>query len=86
MRGTRAATYRYLLRHTGNAATADELHQDVWLKVVRARERYAADARFSTWLYTLARHRLVDHWRARRGARLVVARRRRRRLGRSDDC
>lgn len=60
-------TYRYLLRHTSEPATADELHQDVWMKVVRARDRYAPDARFTTWLYTLARHRLVDHWRSRRG-------------------
>jgi RNA polymerase sigma-70 factor (ECF subfamily) len=61
-------TYRYFLRHTSDRNAADELHQDVWLKVVRARERYVADARFTTWLYTLARHRLVDHWRAQRGA------------------
>ena len=61
-------TYRYLLRHTSDRAVADELHQDVWLRVVRARERYAPEARFTTWLYTLARHRLVDHWRSRRGA------------------
>jgi RNA polymerase sigma-70 factor (ECF subfamily) len=64
-------TYRYFLRHTSDRAAADELQQDVWLKVVRARERYAADARFTTWLYTLARHRLVDHWRAQRGTRFV---------------
>ena len=61
-------TYRYFLRHTSDRAAADELQQDVWLRVVRSRERYAVDARFTTWRYTLARHRLVDHWRARRGA------------------
>jgi RNA polymerase sigma factor (sigma-70 family) len=64
-------TYRYFLRHTSDRSAADELQQDVWLSVVRARERYAAEARFTTWLYTLARHRLVDHWRARRGARFT---------------
>jgi len=64
-------TYRYFLRHTSDRSAADELQQDVWLKLVRARERYAADARFTTWLYTLARNRLVDHWRARHGARLT---------------
>jgi len=64
-------TYRYLLRHTTDRAVADELHQDVWMKVVKARERYAPEARFTTWLYTLARHRLVDHWRSRRGARFT---------------
>ncbi len=67
----RAATYRYFLRHAnGNAATADELHQDLWLKVIGARERYEAKAKFSTWLYTLARHLMVDHWRARHGIAL----------------
>jgi len=67
----RAATYRYFLRHAGgNSATADELHQDLWLRVVGARERYEAQAKFSTWLYTLARHRMVDHWRARHGVTL----------------
>lgn len=64
-------TYRYLLRHTSDRAVADELHQDVWMKVVKARERYAPEARFATWLYTLARHRLVDHWRSRRGAQFT---------------
>jgi RNA polymerase sigma-70 factor (ECF subfamily) len=64
-------TFRYFLRHTSDRSAADELHQDVWLKVVAARERYVAEARFATWLYTLARHRLVDHWRARRGNRFT---------------
>ena len=64
-------TYRYLLRHTSEPGIADELHQDVWMKVVRARDRYAPDARFTTWLYTLARNRLVDHWRSRHGAQFM---------------
>jgi len=59
-------TFRYFLRHTSDRARTEELHQDLWLSVVRARERYTAAARFTTWLYTLARHRLVDHWRAQR--------------------
>ena len=68
----KATTYRYFLRHAGgHAATADELHQDLWLKVIGARERYEAQAKFSTWLYTLARHRMIDHWRARHGVSLA---------------
>ncbi|MGB5102074.1 MAG: sigma-70 family RNA polymerase sigma factor [Steroidobacteraceae bacterium] len=61
-------TYRYLLRHTSDRASTDELHQDVWMRVVKARASYTPAARFTTWLYTLARHRLVDHWRSRRVA------------------
>jgi RNA polymerase sigma-70 factor (ECF subfamily) len=68
----KGATYRYFLRHAGGqAATADELHQDLWLKIIGARERYEAHAKFSTWLYTLARHRMIDHWRARDGVSLA---------------
>jgi RNA polymerase sigma-70 factor (ECF subfamily) len=44
---------------------AEELFQDVWMKVIEARARYAPRAKFTTWLYTIAHNRLVDHWRAR---------------------
>jgi RNA polymerase sigma-70 factor, ECF subfamily len=60
----KGGVYRYLLRHCGNAGIADELFQDVWMNAIRARDRYAPTAKFTTWLYTLAHHRLVDHWRA----------------------
>ena len=55
--------YRYLLRQCGAAALAEELFQDVWMKLIRARERYEARAKFTTWLYTLAHNRLIDHYR-----------------------
>jgi RNA polymerase sigma factor (sigma-70 family) len=60
----RGGVYRYLLRHCGNAGTADEMFQDVWLRVVRARASYQPSARFATWLYRIAHHRIIDHWRA----------------------
>jgi RNA polymerase sigma-70 factor (ECF subfamily) len=65
--------YRYLLRHCGNAGTADELFQDVWMSVIRARVAYVPSARFTTWLYRIAHHRLIDHWRARGAAEFVSA-------------
>jgi len=55
--------YRYLLRQCGAAALAEELFQDVWMKLIRARKRYEVRARFTTWLYTLAHNRLIDHYR-----------------------
>ena len=60
----RGGVYRYVLRHVGNAGLADELFQDVWMNAIRARASYAPTATFSTWIYTLAHHRLVDHWRS----------------------
>ena len=67
----RGGVYRYLLRHCGNDGIADELFQEVWMSAIRARATYAPTARFTTWLYTLARHRIVDHWRATGQARFV---------------
>ena len=66
----RGGVYRYLLRHVGNAATADELFQDIWMNAIRARATYAPTAKFATWIYTLAHHRLVDHWRSSGRARV----------------
>jgi len=45
---------RYLERMVRDAATAEELVQETFLRVFRARERYQPEARFSTWLYTIA--------------------------------
>jgi RNA polymerase sigma-70 factor (ECF subfamily) len=67
----KGGVYRYLLRHCGNAGTADELFQDIWMNVIRVRATYAPSAKFTTWLYTLAHHRVVDHWRSQRQASLV---------------
>ncbi len=67
----KGGVYRYLLRHCRHQGTADELFQDVWMNAIRVRATYAPTARFSTWIYTLAHHRLVDHWRASGQAKLV---------------
>jgi len=66
----RGGVYRYLVRHVGNAGVADELFQDVWMNAIKARASYVPTAKFATWLYTLAHHRLVDHWRSRGSVRI----------------
>jgi len=58
--------YRFLLRSAGSAETAADLLQETWLAVVRHAATYEVRARFSTWLYGIARNKLIDHWRARR--------------------
>jgi len=45
---------RYVERMVRDAASAEELVQETFLRMYRARERYEPDARFSTWLYTIA--------------------------------
>ncbi|MGQ2921351.1 MAG: RNA polymerase sigma factor [Hydrogenophaga sp.] len=58
--------WRFVLRSVHDPALADDLVQDVWFSLVRQAPQYAVRARFRTWLFTLAHHRLVDHWRTRK--------------------
>src|SRR5215469_4671019 len=52
--------WRYLERSVGNRATADELMQEVWFAVARDAVRYEPTARFTAWLFGIARHRMLD--------------------------
>ncbi len=56
-------TWRFILRSVRVQAVADELLQDVWFAVARQAGKYQPDARFKTWLFTVAHHRVVDHFR-----------------------
>jgi len=67
----RGGVFRYLLRQCGNRAAAEELFQDIWMKLVQARTRYQVEAKFATYLYTLAHNRLMDHFRRGKGLELV---------------
>ena len=55
--------WRFVQRSVHDRALTDDLVQDVWFSLVRQAPRYEPRARFRTWLFTLAHHRLVDHWR-----------------------
>jgi RNA polymerase sigma-70 factor (ECF subfamily) len=69
----KGGVYRYLLRQCRGGATAEELFQDVWMNLIRARTTYAPTAKFTTWLYRLAHNRLIDHYRASGHLTLVSA-------------
>lgn len=61
----RGRLYRFLARQLhGNGALADEMFQDVWQRVITARESWRPDAAFTTWLFRIAHNRLADHWRS----------------------
>ncbi|MFY2764541.1 RNA polymerase sigma factor [Arenimonas sp. MALMAid1274] len=61
----RGPLFRHLARQLRDPGLAEEYFQDVWQRVITARERYRPDARFATWLYQIAHNRLTDHWRAK---------------------
>lgn len=60
----KGGVFRYLLRQCRDAGIAEQLFQDVWMNLIRVRASYQPSAKFATWLYTLAHHRLIDHHRA----------------------
>jgi len=54
----------FLRQVKNEAATAEELFQDVWMRVIDSRGRYEARAKFSSWVYAIAHNRLMDFYRA----------------------
>lgn len=69
----KGGVYRYLLRQCRQGGVADELFQDVWMNLIRARASYTPTAKFNTWLYRLAHNRLIDYYRASGQVSLVSA-------------
>ena len=59
----------FLYRMVGNQAVAEELAQEVFLRVYRARSSYRAEAKFTTWLYRIATNLAVNHARDTRHER-----------------
>jgi RNA polymerase sigma-70 factor, ECF subfamily len=59
----------FLFRMVHNQAVAEELAQDVFLRVYRSRETYRAEAKFTTWLYRIATNLAVNYARDTRHER-----------------
>ncbi len=59
----------FMYRMVHNQAIAEELAQEVFLRVYRSRETYRAEARFSTWLYRIATNLGVNYARDNRHER-----------------
>src|SRR5579863_4837235 len=56
---------RYLLFLTGNRETAEDLFQEVWMRVLVRGDQFNGKARFETWLFTIARNLVIDQRRKR---------------------
>jgi RNA polymerase sigma-70 factor (ECF subfamily) len=59
----------FMYRMAHNAAVAEDLAQEVFLRVYRSREGYEATAKFTTWLYRIATNLAVNHARDTRHER-----------------
>ncbi|MCH8976501.1 MAG: RNA polymerase sigma factor [Proteobacteria bacterium] len=62
----KGGVFRYLLAKCQQQAIAEELFQDVWMKLIAARDRYEVRAKFTTYLYQLAHNHFIDYYRRTR--------------------
>jgi RNA polymerase sigma-70 factor (ECF subfamily) len=61
---------RYLMFLTGKREVAEDLFQETWIRVLRRGSQYNGQARFDTWIFTIARNLVIDLSRKRTMASL----------------
>lgn len=60
----RLGLFRFLMGLCGDQAVAEEVFQETWMSLIRSESlQHEAAVLFKTWLYQIARNRLIDHWR-----------------------
>lgn len=59
----RLGLFRFLYGLCGDTSLAEEIFQDTWLSLIRSQVEQREAVLFKTFLYQIARNRLIDHWR-----------------------
>ena len=62
----RRPVFNFILRFIGDKETAEDLLQESFMRVIRGADAYKRQAKFTTWLYTIARNLCVDQTRRRK--------------------
>lgn len=58
--------FRYLVYISGNRETAEDLFQETWVRVLDRGHQYDGKSKFETWLFSIARHLVIDLHRRKR--------------------
>jgi RNA polymerase sigma-70 factor (ECF subfamily) len=65
VRSYETPVYNYILRLTGDRALAEDLVQEVFLRVFQGLPRFSSRCKFTTWLFQVTKNRVLDELRAR---------------------
>jgi len=65
VRSYETPVYNYILRLTGDRALAEDLLQEVFLRVFQGLPRFSSRCKFTTWLFQVTKNRVLDELRAR---------------------
>ena len=65
----RKPVFNFILRYVGDRETAEDLLQETFMRVIKGADAYKRQAKFTTWLYTIARNLCVDQTRRRKHRR-----------------
>jgi RNA polymerase sigma-70 factor (ECF subfamily) len=65
----RKPVFNFILRYVGDKETAEDLLQETFMRVIKGSDAYKRQAKFTTWLYTIARNLCVDQTRRRKHRR-----------------
>ena len=57
--------FDFLCRMTGNRAAAEDMVQDIFVRILRYRSTFRDDGRFETWMFRIARNARADYFRKR---------------------
>jgi RNA polymerase sigma factor (sigma-70 family) len=67
-----AALFDFLARMTGSRTVADDLTQDVFVRMLKYRATFRDEGRFETWMFRIARNARADYFRTRDQARFCA--------------
>jgi len=68
----RRKVFHIAYKFTGKHDEAEDLTQDIFIKLFRSLDKFNRDADFSTWLSSVARNYCIDHYRASKREREVL--------------
>ena len=65
--------FNFLYNSCRQHQLGEDLAHDIWLSIIRGIENYKPVATFKTYLYRIARNRLIDHWRKEKDCKFELA-------------